>query len=339
MLTSQTTVRTYTVTPGVLTFAVPFPVYESTDVVVLWSADGGEEVTLTAGTDYAVSVNADGTGGSVTLEEGRVPAGATLAVKSGVPETQPLDLSHTSDVDTEALETELDRQVQMIQQLREETSRAVKVPVTAATTPEELQRQLFAARDEATAAAQSAGRSEEAAASSEQSAAESAESARFDADRALSIRDDLYEMTLAVVASEENTTGARYDPETGVLTLVLPRGPKGVVGPQGPQGIQGDKGDKGDTGPQGVQGPQGIQGPRGPQGVQGEKGDTGERGPQGNPGPQGAQGEQGPMGESPWATAFGRFRLEGADLFMDYAGAEPDTTFVINDNGEMEVTV
>ena len=146
-------------------------------------------------------------------------------------------------------------------------------------------------------------------------------------------------MTLAVVASEENTTGARYDPETGVLTLVLPRGPKGDVGPQGPQGIQGDKGDKGDTGPQGVQGPQGSQGPRGPQGVQGEKGDTGERGPQGNPGPQGAQGEQGPMGESPWATAFGRFRLEGADLFMDYAGAEPDTTFVINDNGEMEVTV
>lgn len=339
MLTSQTTVRTYTVTPGVLTFAVPFPVYESTDVVVLWSVNGGQESTLSPGTDYAVSVNGDGTGGSVTLEEGRVPAGATLAVKSGVPETQQLDLSHTSDVDTEALETELDRQVQMIQQLREETARAVKVPVTAGTTPEQLQQQLFAARDEASAAAQAAGRSEAAAASSEQAAASSAESARYDAERALSIRDDLYEMSITVVPSEENTTGAEYDPETGLLTLVLPRGPKGDRGEQGPQGIQGEKGEKGDTGPQGVQGEQGIQGPRGPQGPQGEKGDTGERGPQGNPGPQGAQGEQGPMGESPWATAFGRFRLEGADLCMDYAGAEPDTTFVINENGEMEVTV
>ena len=167
----------------------------------------------------------------------------------------------------------------------------------------------------------------------------SAESAAFDAERALSVRDDLYELTVTVVPSEENTTGASYDPSSGMLTLLLPRGPKGERGEQGERGIPGEKGEKGDPGPQGVQGEQGIQGAAGIQGEKGEKGDTGERGPQGTPGPQGEPGEKGPMGDAPWATAFGQFRLEGADLYMDYAGAEPETVFVINDNGEIEVTV
>ena len=338
MLTSRNTLQTYTVVEGVLDYVVPFPLYEVSDVAVLCS-DGNGDVELAPDTDYVVSLNGDGSGGTVTLLPDRVPAGATLAVKSSVPETQELDLSHTSEMDTGALERALDRQVQMIQQLHDETDRAVKAPVTGSVTPEALQKDLFEAREEAVASAQAAAQSEATAASARDVAVASAESAAFDAERALSVRDDLYELTVTVVPSEENTTGASYDPSSGMLTLLLPRGPKGERGEQGERGIPGEKGEKGDPGPQGVQGEQGIQGPAGIQGEKGEKGDTGERGPQGTPGPQGEPGERGPMGDAPWATAFGQFRLEGADLYMDYAGAEPETVFVINDNGEIEVTV
>lgn len=338
MLTSRHTLQTYRVTEGVLSYAVPFPLYESSDVTVLCSDDAGE-IRLAPDTDYVVSILEDHSGGTVTLKEGRVPAGATLAVKSVVPETQELDLSHTSELDTEALERALDRQVQMIQQLHDETDRAIKAPVTGSVTPEELQKQLFEARDTALSSAQAAAESQAAAEEAESVAVSSAESAAFDAERALSIRDDLYELTVTVVPSEENSTGASYDPSTGMLTLILPRGPKGERGEQGERGVPGEKGEQGDAGPQGVKGDQGIQGPPGLQGEKGEKGDTGERGPQGTPGPQGEPGEKGPMGDAPWATAFGQFRLEGADLCMDYAGADPETVFVINDNGEIEVTV
>ena len=364
MLTSRNTIQSYVVTRGVLSYAVPFPLYESSDVSVLCN-DGSGEVTLSMDADYAVSMTEGGSGGTVTLKEGRVPEGATLVVKSAVPETQELDLSHTSELDSASLETELDRQVQMIQQLRDDVDRAVKTSVTGDLTPEELQESLFQARDEAVASAGQAARSEAEAAESREQAEASAESAAADAGRAETIRDQLYELSVTVIPSED-TTGAQYDPSTGELTLILPRGPKGERGEKGERGVQGPQGERGPEGPQGVQGEQGIQGPRGLQGVPGEKGETGpqgpqgatgatgaqgiqgekgekgdqgERGPQGTPGPQGERGEKGPMGDSPWATAFGQFRLEGADLYMDYAGAEPETVFVINDNGEIEVTV
>ena len=364
MLTSRNTLQSYVVTRGVLSYAVPFPLDEGSDVSVLCN-DGSGEVALSMDADYVVVPAQDGSGGTVTLKEGRVPEGATLVVKSSVPETQELDVSHSSEVDKESLERELDRQVQMIQQLRDDVDRAVKTAVTDEITPEELQKRFFQARDEALASAAQAARSEAESAEARERAETSAESAAADAERAESIRDELYGLSVTVLPSEDST-GAAYDPSTGELTLILPRGPRGERGEQGERGVQGPQGERGPEGPQGVQGEQGIQGPRGLQGVPGEKGDTGpqglqgavgptgaqgiqgekgekgeqgERGPQGTPGPQGEPGEKGPMGDAPWATAFGQFRLEGADLCMDYAGAEPETVFVINDNGEIEVTV
>lgn len=147
-----------------------------------------------------------------------------------------------------------------------------------------------------------------------------------------------------------------------------PQGPQGLQGPQGTQGAKGDKGDTGPQGPQGVQGsigpqgptgkegPQGKTGPTGPQGIQGiqgpkgDQGDVGPQGPQGGVGPQGPAGPkgdagpQGPKGDpGDITTALDATFLQlaidsGGNLVLNYAGNTPDSTWAINENGEVEIT-
>lgn len=145
MITRKQTVKKYTVTAGVLNYNIPFPIYESGDVLVVWSDnnEGFDEHTLILGSDYGVTINSAGDGGTVTLKSDRVPIGAILAVVSNIPETQELSLSHTAEVDTKSTEKELDRQVQMIQQLSDAVNRCVKVGVTSGLTPDEMLKAVF----------------------------------------------------------------------------------------------------------------------------------------------------------------------------------------------------
>lgn len=149
------------VTRNTLSFPFPFSVYGEGDVRVTVSVDGRTETVLTLGADYAVTVLPSG--GEVTLVPsvlgGRVPVGATLAVASAVPATQEADFSSTTDVDTQALETQLDRQVRMIQQLQAGLARAVTVPAAWDQSPEERGAALFDAADAAGEAADQAARS------------------------------------------------------------------------------------------------------------------------------------------------------------------------------------
>lgn len=194
MIAQTSVVVRYIVTAGVLSYAVPFPIYSEKDVRVTFSTDGRTETALVLGADYTVTVLSSG-GGTVTLNSaGIVPAGAVLAVASAIPATQEADFSATTDVDTGALETQLDRQVRMIQQLEAELDRAVKVPAASEDTPEEVVQSVYAARDaaadSATDAARNAaeaGQSALAAAHSEQEAAASAADAAASADLAQSL--------------------------------------------------------------------------------------------------------------------------------------------------------
>ena len=68
------------------------------------------------------------------------------------------------------------------------------------------------------------------------------------------------------------------------------------------------------------------------------RGPRGERGLQGSPGPAGERGEAGPMGQSPYATCFGQFQVNGEGMLqLEYVGLAP-AEFSINDNGEVEAT-
>lgn len=332
MIPVQKVLVRYTVTAGVLEYAVPFALYGTGDVNVSWAAAGDKETqtTLAPGSDYSVTVFRDMTGGKVTLADGKVPAGAMLAIESAVPLTQELDLSNTATVDTEATEGQLDRMVQMIQQLGDGLSRAVKVNATDSSTPEELLASLYRARDIARDAAEAAADSEQAAEGSEQAAATSASRAAASEQAAagheqaarqlLEDAQDSY-LNIGSLTAEAETlepgeaAAVDFVPDSLRFFFKIPRGMPGKQGPAGatgPQGARGDKGDQGERGPQGIQGPQGLQGvqglpgERGPQGIQGiagpagpagEQGTTGARGPQGPQGLQGEKGEKGDTGE------------------------------------------
>lgn len=332
MIPVQKVLVRYTVTAGVLEYAVPFALYGTGDVNVSWAAAGDTETQtrLAPGSDYSVTVFRDMTGGKVTLADGKVPAGATLAIESAVPLTQELDLSNTATVDTEATEGQLDRMVQMIQQLGDGLSRAVKVNATDSGTPEDLLASLYEARDAAKDAATAATASEQAAEGSEQAAATSAlqaasseQAAAGHEQAARQLLEDAQDSYLNIgsLTAEAETlepgeaAAVDFVPDSLRFFFKIPRGMPGKQGPAGatgPQGARGDKGDQGERGPQGIQGPQGLQGvqglpgERGPQGIQGiagpagpagEQGTTGARGPQGPQGLQGEKGEKGDPGE------------------------------------------
>ena len=172
MISDTTTSIRYVVTDGVLSYGIPFRIYAPTDVAVFWSIDARADTKLAIDEHYTVTTMTDG--GTVNLLPGVVPVGAVLAVFSNIPATQEADFSSTSAVNTEALETQLDRQVQMIQQLEDQVSRAVILPATSSETPQDVVRAVYAARDDAQTANSETQAAKVAAAASADAAGENA---------------------------------------------------------------------------------------------------------------------------------------------------------------------
>ncbi|MBB5143952.1 hypothetical protein [Desulfovibrio intestinalis] len=232
MISDTTTSARYRVTNGVLSYGIPFRIYSGTDVAVFWSADARADTELTLGTHYTVTILTEG--GTVNLLPGVVPVGSILAVVSNIPATQEADFSSTSTVSTEALETQLDRTVQMIQQLNYMASRSVVLPATSDETPQEVLHGVYAARDDAEASASTAATSENAAAASADNAASQANAAAASASEAAqsaleaagAVPDNLVERVTATETKNTeqdgilNAHGDRLDSvESGITAL------------------------------------------------------------------------------------------------------------------------
>lgn len=170
MLAEGTLLVRYAVTGGDAVYAIPFRVYRPEDLAVTWSSDGRTETELALGKDYSVQIVATG-GAELRLAAGvvggAVPLGAMLAIASAIPATQEADFSNTATVNTGALEMQMDREVQMIQQLKEKLGRAVVVPAASEESPEDLLQSIYESEDNA---AQSAAEAAESAAASAGSA-------------------------------------------------------------------------------------------------------------------------------------------------------------------------
>lgn len=274
-------------------------------------------------------------GGTVTYRKDGIPlpSGWGMAILRDMPFTQGVDLISGTRFDPQVIEIQMDQATAERQQLKEEVDRCIKVPPTSQDPPDLLADMIFEARDSAQ--------------SSASSAAQSATEAFQDAERAKAEADSLKNLTVDVEGVEYGTqTVGYYDPVTGILTLFVPEGPTGQQGPIGAEGKQGIAGEEGPQGQRGIQGTQGTpgengaQGQKGEQGLRGPIGPQGERGLQGTAAPAGAQGEQGPMGDSPWSMAFGQFRLQGADLLVEYTGTTEAQDFFINpETGQLEVII
>lgn len=162
---------------GQSTFPFSFKIFAPTDIyVALAQEENGVSTTLSYGTDYTVSMNKDqdGTpGGSVTLTTA-LTGTQVVAIGSGIPYTQELNLTNYSRFAPESINTELDREVVQIQQLAELVGRAITTDPTDTMTPSELKRKLLEAATDATVVAK--GYAESAKASAD-AAAKSAASA------------------------------------------------------------------------------------------------------------------------------------------------------------------
>ena len=129
-----------------------FLIFEKTDVYVATADDPEAQAKmLVYGQDYSVEMNADQTatpGGTVVLTT-PIVKGNIFVVGSAVAYTQNMQLTNYSRFPPEIINEAMDRVVVQIQQLVERLDRALFVPPTSDSTPEQLIEKLMAAQNDA----------------------------------------------------------------------------------------------------------------------------------------------------------------------------------------------
>lgn len=116
-----------------LTFPFGFKVFKGADLLVVYFTPLVGETTLVYNSDYSVLLNPDQDatpGGSVTLLGVAPPAGDRIAIAGNLDYTQPLDITNEDGYFPQSTENALDRATMLVQQLLEQTSRAVIQPLT-----------------------------------------------------------------------------------------------------------------------------------------------------------------------------------------------------------------
>jgi len=115
-------------------FAFTFKVFADSDLVVTHTDDNGVETVKTLTTHYTATLNANqnsNPGGTVTMLT--APAtGEKLTITSAVPKTQAVNLSDGGGFFASVVNNALDRLTIFAQELAEQVSRIMKLPVSAA---------------------------------------------------------------------------------------------------------------------------------------------------------------------------------------------------------------
>jgi len=179
-MTVSTTARKTTLDGNDSTTAFPFTfkVLDSDDVDVILTSSAGTESTLTVTTDYSIALNADqdtSPGGTVTYPVSGDPlaTGEKLTIVREMGLLQDTDLQNQADFYAETHEDVFDKLVMLIQDIKEQVDRSVKVDISSSTNPDDLLDDI----DTAVAAAQSAQTGAEAAESNAESHEQGAETA------------------------------------------------------------------------------------------------------------------------------------------------------------------
>lgn len=138
-------------------FPFGFKVWKAADLEVsITDASGAVSIV----TNWGVVLSPSG-GGTVTypLTGSPLPTGHKITIARSMDFLQDVDLVSGTRWDPEVVETALDRATAERQQLKERLDRAVAVPISSSTTPEQFADDLFTARDDAVASASSAATS------------------------------------------------------------------------------------------------------------------------------------------------------------------------------------
>ena len=118
------------------TWPFTFKVFAAGDIQVTIANSASVETLLVLGTDYSVALNANqetSPGGTLTypISGSPLPTGSVLVIIGDIDYDQALDLPTGGNFNPLALENQLDRTTMQIQQLAEQMTRTVKVPVTS----------------------------------------------------------------------------------------------------------------------------------------------------------------------------------------------------------------
>ncbi len=144
---------------GQTQFDFDFYMLSADDVVVI-VADADENETTLSKDAYTCTLNSDQNttpGGRVTLKTA-LATGHKLAICSGVPYTQNLNLTMYGNFNPTSINKEEDRRVIQLQQLKERVDRTVTVPATSSESPEQLLADIFNARDSSKLSAEDAAK-------------------------------------------------------------------------------------------------------------------------------------------------------------------------------------
>ena len=172
----------YVGTGLVSAYTFAFKVFRSEDVKVVRSesADASaQDEALKFGTDYTVKLNAnqdEKAGGTVTLASPLVE-GLRLSILSAITPDQQMVLTNHDGMLPTTLNDSADKAIALIQELKEEVGRSLRVPASADKTPEDLTEELLSAQNDARKYADAAQQSAEEAKKSELKTAEYAEAA------------------------------------------------------------------------------------------------------------------------------------------------------------------
>ncbi|MFZ5565975.1 MAG: hypothetical protein ACOY95_03130 [Pseudomonadota bacterium] len=122
-------------------FDFEFKVFAETDVLVIQAVTAtGAETEKTITTDYTVTLNPNqesSPGGRVTMLVAP-PAGQTITLTSEVPNLQGKTITSLGGFFPQVLNDALDRLTVLVQQVRRDVARSVKVNLSSTTTPDQL---------------------------------------------------------------------------------------------------------------------------------------------------------------------------------------------------------
>lgn len=172
----------YVGTGLVSAYTFAFKVFRPEDVKVARSesADASaQDEALKFGTDYTVKLNAnqdEKAGGTVTLVS-PLAEGLRLSILSAITPDQQMVLTNHDGFLPTTLNDSADKAIALIQELKEEVGRSLRVPASADKTPEDLTEELLSAQADARKFAEAAQQSAEEAKKSELKTAEYAEAA------------------------------------------------------------------------------------------------------------------------------------------------------------------
>lgn len=144
----------YVGTGLVSAYTFAFKVFRPEDVKVVRSASSdasAQDETLKLGTDYTVKLNAnqdEKAGGTVTLVS-PLAEGLRLSILSAITPDQQMVLTNHDGFLPTTLNDSADKAIALIQELKEEVGRSLRVPASADKTPEDLTEELLSAQADA----------------------------------------------------------------------------------------------------------------------------------------------------------------------------------------------